>query len=167
MKQEYQSLAASIENTTFAYQDYKVKDDCGTILPISHYYLTTTYKDLIITIENELGNHSLGKVQLDIKGYQLPDFKITTRNHFINLFSRKKEMLKIECRNPSFRHFLYSIVNSSGLEKTAKKHSFQPTISLSKNRLCIQTIYHLQFEDKTAAVKALIDFHKKLIDYLK
>lgn len=67
-----------------------------------------------------------------------------------------------------FKLFLHYATESSNLEKIAKENTFEPKITSvkEKNIQFIKTQYSLQFEDKLGGLKALIEFHKLLIDKL-
>ena len=97
----------------------------------------------------------------------LPIFTITNINHLVNLFLRKKQILKVDCSNESFKHYLQNLLIETNLEKIAKDNLFEPKISskIEGENLVIETIYHLEFEEKIEALKALIEFYKKLISY--
>lgn len=167
MKALYENISNKIENSTFSYSDYKVDGDGFSILPISIYSLVVDYKGSAICVENELGNHNIGKVELLLEGKRLPEFRITNTNHFVNIFLRRKIILKVECKNNLFKKFLEQKLTETGLEKLAKDNLFEPEIFnlFERNKMKIVTKYHLQFEDKTGVIKPLISFYKSLIDY--
>lgn len=149
-------------------KDFKVSSLLGSFLPISQYTIEVKHKDYVIKIENELGNHNLGKVVLCLNQHSIPDFKITAIEHFFNLFLRRKNLLQINCKLLDFKQKLEDIVEQSNLNKIANTNSFEPTIRTykEKNIQFIKTDYSLQFEDKIGAIDALIHFHKLLLDTL-
>ncbi len=166
MQNEYKAVADSYENAIFSFNDFKVGGVGGSRMIISEYHIEIPHKSMIIKVSNELGNHNLGKVDLILNNCNFYNFEITSRNHFMSLFSRKKEMLNIECSNNIFKKTLQNIAITSGLEKVAKQNAFEPhiTSNYTNGKWIISTKYHLEFEDKLGALKALIDFHKLIID---
>ncbi|WCM40952.1 hypothetical protein MG290_08245 [Flavobacterium sp. CBA20B-1] len=168
MQNEYKALADSYKNALFSFTDYKVGGIGGSKLPISEYIIEVTYKNMTIKMRNELGNYNLGTVDLILSNCNFHSFEITSRNHFMSLFSRKKEMLKISCNNLSFRNTLQETVINCGLEKIAKQNAFEPHIvsSYKDGKWKVASKYHLEFEDKIGAANALIDFYKLLIDFV-
>ena len=166
MQNEYKALADSYENAIFSFNDFKVGGVGGSRMTISEYHIEIPYKNMIINVSNELGNHNLGKVDVTLSNCNFHSFEITSRNHFMSLFSRKKEMLKISCTNNTFKNTLQNTAIASGLEKIAKQNAFEPHIAsnYTNGKWNVSTKYHLEFEDKIGALKALIDFHKLLID---
>ena len=96
MKLLFEKLAEELENTTFKCEDYIVEGAGFSNLPISVYSLEVIYNQNKIIIENELGNHNFGKVEMVLKDKNLPEFEITNVNHFVNLFLRVLTPIKQE-----------------------------------------------------------------------
>ncbi|MDH1883781.1 MULTISPECIES: hypothetical protein [Empedobacter] len=157
----------SYDDAIFYNNDAKVDGTIGAKLHLSYYYIDIPYKNCLIYVEQELGNHNLGKIRVTLDKISLPIFTITNINHLVNLFLRKKQILKVDCSNESFKHYLQNLLIETNLEKIAKDNLFEPKISskIEGENLVIETIYHLEFEEKIEALKALIEFYKKLISY--
>ena len=162
MKPLFENLATELENTTFSYQDYYNPN-----LPMTIYSMETNYKGNSIRTKNEFGNHNLGNIDLILNDKKLPEFEVTSTNHFVNLFLRKKEMLTVESRNITFKKFVEKKLRESNLQQIAKENSFEPRITNKHIHFDshINTLYHLQFSDKIGAIKAIINFYKHLIEY--
>ncbi|MFD2909614.1 hypothetical protein ACFSX9_12825 [Flavobacterium ardleyense] len=167
MKIIFEKLADEIQNATFSYEDFNVLGKGFSRLTISTYLLEVSYKGNYIRIKNEFGNHNLGTVELIIKNRTLPEFEIKSGNHFFNLFLPKRKMINVYCKNYAFKKFLEKKLIDSKLEQIAQNNLFEPKITNNTFEFnsTIQTLYHLEFEDKIGALKALINFHKELIDY--
>lgn len=168
MIEQYASLAASFKGAEFRYEDKKVKGHLGSFLPITHYYIHYTYKGYLIEAKNELGNFNLGTVTVDLKQNDLPDFKITATDQFTNLFLRRKNILKVQCKDSIYKSKLIEYSIASELEKIAKENSFEPTIYPKHNigQQLMITSYSLQLEDKIGALKAIFNFYMHIIDDL-
>lgn len=169
MEKQYQKLAESFERSTFDFMDKKVvgnTNHVNSIIHISVYNLNIEYKNTNIEIRNELGNHNLGKINCILPSNKIPPFKITTNNHFYNLFFKKKTLFKVRCENENFKSNLEQFLVNSGMNEIAKESSFQPTIQLiyKDKQAFLQTDYHLEFDDKIGALHALIYFYQNLID---
>ena len=167
MKLLFEKLAEELENTTFKCEDYIVEGAGFSNLPISVYSLEVIYNQNKIIIENELGNHNFGKVEMVLKDKNLPEFEITNVNHFVNLFLRKKNMFNVKSSNLTFKKYLEEKLIDSNLEQIAKDNLFEPKITNKKLKFDshITTIYHLEFPDKIGAIKVIVKFYKYLIDY--
>jgi hypothetical protein len=145
--------------------DTKVAGHIGSFIAISKYRIELEHKNYLIEIDNELGNHNLGSVRMDLHGQHIPSFKISTRNHFLNLLTRKKEMLKISTNDYVFKSKIEQAIQESKLEEIAQKNSFEPEISLKSmnGQPYLETIYSLQFEDKIGGLQAIVDFYKLMV----
>ena len=165
MLEELKLLYGNTENTDFYFEDKKVAGLSGSYISITTYFINIKHKNFLIRIVNELGNYNMGTVEVNLNQNYIPDFEITTRNHFINLFLRHKSMLKIKCDTSNYKQMLIEIASEARLEKITKENSFEPKIYTikDKNSQYIKTEYSLQFEDKIGAIEALIDFYKLLI----
>ena len=119
-------------------------------------------------VKFELGNHNICELTTDLEQKFVPDFEISSRNHFVNLFLRKKNMLMVKSNISSYKEFITQCVLDSDLESIAKKNAFEPLIKSykEKNIQHIKTEFSLRFDDKVEALKASINFNKLLIDNL-
>lgn len=145
--------------------DTKVTGHIGSFIGISKYQIELEHKNYLIEIDNELGNQNLGSVRMDLQGQHIPSFKISTRNHFLNLLTLKKEMLKISTNDSVFKSKIEQAIKHSKLEEIAQKNSFEPEISLKfmNSKPYLETNYSLQFEDKIGGLQAIVDFYKSII----
>ncbi|MFA7445943.1 MAG: hypothetical protein WCY89_08350 [Flavobacteriaceae bacterium] len=166
MRIQYENISKEIENSKFSYSDYKVDSPGFSKIAASIYNLHVNYKEHIIYVKNELGHQNLGRVEVQLDK-RLPEFKISNTNHFVNLFLRKKNILKVTCKNHSFKKFLEQKLIELNLEKIAKESLFEPEIYnvFERNAMKIITTYHLQFDNKTAPIQPLVNLYKSLIDY--
>lgn len=142
--------------------DTKVAGNLGSFIAISKYQIEIEYQKYLIEIDNELGNYNLGVIRMDLQGQHLPYFKISTRNHFVNLLTRKNEMLKISAHDSIFKSKIEQAIKESKLEEIAQKSSFEPeiTLKLIEDRPYLETNYSLQFDDKIGGLQAIVDFYK-------
>lgn len=168
MKEKYKEFASKIADCEFTYNDFKISGRIlGSKVFASLYELKISYKDHFIFVRNELGQSNMGKIVAVLKHANFPDFEITTRNHFTKLFSGDKSTFRIKCDNDSLANYIRQRIGMCNLEQIAKDNLFEPKIytSLHENKTEIITDYHLEFEDKTGALTALVSFYKSLVDY--
>ena len=138
----------------------------GTSVPMTKFNLKVPYKNHEIEIVNELGNYNLGHITLNLNQRYIPDFEITAIEHIFNLFLRRKDLLKIKCKDASFKARIEQLSTETGLQDIARNNSFEPKIKAfkDKNLQFLHTDYSLQFDDKVGGLRALILFYQRIID---
>lgn len=155
------------EDAEFLLDNRKYAGGRGSNVHVSVYELKINYKNHLIFVRNELGNSNLGKIHCELKEFSIPIFEITNRSHFWRLFNRKSNILKIACENQVFSSQLQQILLDTKLEKIGQDNLFEPKIYNADDNGIMNLFcdYHLEFEDKEGALRALINFYKSLIDY--
>ncbi|RYM34242.1 hypothetical protein ERX46_09820 [Brumimicrobium glaciale] len=169
MIDQYKVLTESFKGAQLQHQESKVKViGTGVFITVSKFTVTVPYKNHHIVVFNEYGTSNVATVKMKIKKGFIPEFEITARNHWKNLFSRRKNYFDIACSNSQFKNYLQEELIKSGMEQIAKENLFEPTIKVERivGAQCINTEYHLQLNDKIGAVKALIDFYTEIVDQL-
>lgn len=168
MKEIFEQIASQIPDCELNIADSKIHGRrIGSRISVSVYELKFYYNTHLIIIKNELGLSNMGKICTVLNRPNIPDFEITTRDHFSKLFSRNKATFKIKCKDSLFSDFIQRKINLSMLEKIAEDNLFEPKIHTCVSGLEMEIItdYHLEFKDKMGALSALIHFYKSLIDY--
>ena len=160
-------LSKTLDNCKANVVHQKFASSPGAKVHISIYELFYVYKNHQIELVYELGNHDLAKVEVNLSSDRIPSFQITNNSHFSRLFFSKRNMLKVECKNPQFKKFLEEILITTGLEQIARDNLFEPRIvtEIIKNEHKIALGFYLGFEDKIGVVIPLLEFYKHLIDY--
>lgn len=169
MVEQYKLLTESFKGAQLQHHESKVKViGTGVFVTVSEFKISVPYKKHIIVIENEYGNPVSGKVKMKIEKGLILDFKITAQSHLRNLFSIKKKWFIVDCNNTQFQFQLKESLIHSGMETIAKENLFEPNIYLEsiEGEQFMFTVYHLQLKDKIGAVKALIEFYRKIVDLL-
>ena len=142
----------------------------GTRIFVYHYFLKIAYKNHIINITNELGNHNMGKIEMAIIPTEnISEFIITSRSIYVRLFNKKLNILKVECKDSTFNKYLQDLLFSTNLENLARENRFQPQISCSLNQskdMLLTTDYHLEFNSKKDVLLSLIKFYKAIVTHL-
>lgn len=147
-------------------EEKKVSGRLGSFIPISTYFINKEYRGYSIEIKMELGNHNLCEMNLRMNQNYIPDFEITSIDHFMNLFLRKKNILSIKTKDRNYKEFLLQATIQSNLENIAKQNSFEPKIFSikEKNIQFVKAVYSLQLDDKVGALRAMLEFYKLIID---
>ena len=96
------------------------------------------------------------------------NFSIETKNHFLSLFSKKKETFKVKSENLSLIDFIELNKNFLLLKEIAKKTKFEPFIegTVKNDYYSITVEYSLLFTERRDVLRPLINFYKELMDYL-
>ncbi|MBS7333462.1 hypothetical protein [Faecalibacter bovis] len=167
INEKLKDLAKKFE-AELSHQDIKVSGIVGRYVRISIYRLKIPYKGYEIQVKFELGNHNICEIKTALNQKYIPDFEITSRNHFINLFLGKKNMLIVKSDDTNYEEFLLQSTLNSGLESIAKENSFEPNIYAIKERNIqhLNAEYSLQLKDKIGSLEATIKFYKLIIDNL-
>ena len=167
INEKLEDLAKKLE-AELSHEDIKVSGVVGSYVRISIYRLKIHYKGYELQVKFELGNHNMCEIKTVLDQKYIPDFEITSRNHFINLFLRKKNMLIVKSDDSNYKEFLLQSTFKSGLDSIAKENSFEPKIYAikEKNIQHLNSEYSLQFEDKVGALESTINFYKLIIDNL-
>jgi hypothetical protein len=161
---------AKEENGNFIQTDITSRNGLmGNSFPQSDYDLEIDYNGHQILIHNTLGPSSVGSVEMMVSSQvgQI-DFKLTTKNHFAALFSRKKEMIKISCKNLDFKEFLLGLKELDDLHHIIQEVAFEPVLTCIPeiDGIVIRTEYHLAFEERREVLRPLIAFYKALANKL-
>jgi hypothetical protein len=168
MKEVFAAVAEQ-EKGEFDFTEAVFNGHRGSKVFVTYYRLELDYKGNIITINYELGNHNMAKIELEIKNTEvIPQFLVTNRSQYYRLLYRKANILKVECDDVFFKRFIKGLFYSTGLELIARDNLFEPRIrtSLTDNGIKILvTDFNVAFSDKKDALLALIDFYKCIVDY--
>ncbi|NDI98345.1 hypothetical protein GWA97_04585 [Flavobacterium sp. LaA7.5] len=169
MREVFAAIAKQ-ENGEFKVTDATYNGFRGAKVFVSYYHLETDYKMHRISIDYEMGNHNMAKIEMQLlPGEAIPELSITNRSHYYRLFYRKANILKVESTNITFKRYVENLLFSTNLEMLARENLFQPKMvtSLNENRTkSFITEFHLAFENKRDVLYALIAFYKGIIDSL-
>ena len=137
-------------------------------ITVMKFYLQHNQTNIDVTYE--FGNHNVAEFNFDLyPTRKIPEFKVTTKDHFLRIFGFNKEIWKIKSENQLLIASLNVYLNKSGMTDLTKKVAFLPIIT-GKNingKFNCNTKFHLGFEDKEESFKQNIAFQKILIDKLK
>ncbi len=166
LKTEFEKIAIE-EGASLTIQDEKIDFGGGVRSPNLIFSLTLEYRGRTINISNSTGTYFVGRIDCIISNSKESfEFEMTTRSHFSNLFSRKKDQFKLVSQNINVEVFLGNSVGLSKLKTIAKNTLFEPTIFGQNvgNTFQLITEYHLQFSDWPQVIQPLILFYKEFID---
>lgn len=128
------------------------------------------YNETDIYANYEFGHQHMANFKFDLNSTRkIPEFIISTKNHFLRLFGFNKEIWKIQSEDHFTIAFLKDYLNKSGMTDLSKKAAFIPTITgkYQNGIFNCETVFHLGFDDKEESFKPNMDFQKILIDKLK
>ena len=166
---EILAAVAEQEKGDFDFTEAMFNGFRGSKVFVTYYRLKLDYKGNTITINYELGNHNMAKIEMEIKNTEaIPEFLVNNRSQYYRLLYRKANILKIECNDVVFKKFIEELFFSTNLELIARDNLFEPKIrcSLTDNGLkTLVTDFNVAFSDKKGALLALIDFYKSIVDY--
>lgn len=163
---EFKDIAKQL-GATLHFSEDKIDIGGGARSPHCVFLLNLNYKGRTIKIKNATGTYFYGYVQSIILDRQSSkEFKLTTKSHFSNLFSRKKDRFKIQTSSNDIKTFIQTSESVLELRQIAQKDVFEPTIiginSNGKYELIIE--YSLQFNDWPEVIIPIVDFYKAFID---
>ncbi|MEM5566330.1 hypothetical protein WNY78_14505 [Psychroserpens sp. AS72] len=163
---EFEDIAEQL-GATLHFSENKINIGGGVISPNCVFLLNLNYKGRTIKIKNATGTYFYGNVQSVILNRQSSlEFQLTTKSHFTNLFSRKKDRFKIQTSSNDIKTFIQTSESILGLRQITQKDVFEPTIiginSNGKYELLIE--YSLQFNDWPEAIIPIVNFYKAFID---
>ena len=168
MIKTYFKEIAERENGKFYFKDENVVIHItGARTPNVIFQIKFKYKGNKIVIKNRTGTNYIGSIICDFTSHlQIVEFKINSRSHLSNLFTRKKSRFIILCENKNFVHFLNTNMAFKKLSEIANKTNFTPEVDCIKKDKSgkITTNYHLEFDDWTQVIEPMIDFYKNIID---
>lgn len=169
MEDVFKAIANEI-GCEYSKKDEKYLLPTGSSLPISTYKLTVSHKGNTFWLKNTFGNSDRGELELYLpKLSGRSEFEITTKSHFMTLFSKKKQRLNISCEDETIVYILTRALNASWLNEYLQKAAFDPYIKGENvdGKFRIRTEYHLIFEGKHEVIKPLINFYKTLIEEIR
>ncbi|WP_196890133.1 hypothetical protein [Aureivirga sp. CE67] len=141
----------------------------GRKLSVNDYYLEIEHQNSVIFLCYELANQSMAKVTVEVElNHFKENFEISTRSHFQRLFVKNKSPWKINCPNAEFKKKLLTILDKNELSDFAQKTSFEPIIYGKRafNKIKIETKFSLAFENKENSIIPVINYHKRMIEFL-
>ena len=148
---------------------YTVNGKVGAKIPISVYTLTLNYRNIVINLNFELGNHNLAEVKfIFYTKATIPSFDLETKDHFSRLFSFKKAPWNIKSKNEVITAKIIQLLAATGLTKIANEVAFEPHITAlqSNKEFQFTTRFYLGFAYKEKTIAPVLEFHKGVIDYL-
>ncbi len=161
---------AKIYDCKFKKEKYPIKGALGYKVHTTIFKYQLTHNKTEIEINYEFGDYNIAEFEFELKSTRkIPEFNISTKNHFLRIFGLKKEIWKIKSENQLMIDSLNEYLNKSGMTDLSKKVAFIPTI-IGKNikgKYNCNTKFHLGFEEKEESFKQNIEFQKILIDKLK
>ena len=169
MKTVFENVAKELQCT------YECKDDKYTgfnrsLATVSTHQLSIEYKDCIIDVQYEFGKTNLAEIKTTIKSDQrLFGFSVRSGNHFVRLFTKKGEMLKVKTENKGLKVEILKLLKDNNLEKMANDTAFEPEIDSKflDGHYIIDTKFYLGFDNKEDSIIPIVNFYKGMIDYLK
>ena len=158
---------AEIENASFVYNDKNIAIGGGVSSPKVQYQLKIPYNDNTIIIYHETGTAYFATLFCKFKTKQTSlDFTLSTKSHFMRLFSKKKPSFKIQTENINITRFLNNSNTIKELSVIADQRNFTPYIvgKYANDSYTLSIKYHLEFDDWTDPVSPFIQFYKDFID---
>lgn len=156
------------ENAVFNQVANKFHGDIGTFVHTSTYTLECNYRNVQISMKNELGHQNIGTVfcQLETQPNNC-EFTIDTRSTLFQLFNRNKSALKFAGSNQQLQNFIEVNEAFEALNSRAKEDRFEPQITGQNvnGSYQISCTYHLVFNNKEMVISPFIRFFKVLIDF--
>ena len=168
IESEFKKLAEK-EKCEYKVKNFVVDGSIGSKLPISIYTINLLYTDIVLEIKFELGNSNIAESKFQIiASKNLPNFELVTRSHFSRLFFKSEQIWEIVCYDSEFKKVILNFLNVSGLNEIAKKEAFEPIIEGNyKNGIYSFSIkYYLGFNEKEKSLFPIVEFQKKIIDFL-
>lgn len=161
---------ATEENATLEILEKVLDTGDGSRLPYYVYLMHLTYKGASIKFINNVGTQFYGYVTCDFQEtLKNLDFEITTRSHFISLFKKNNERIKLITKSAKVNSFLKQSSAFRELTKISNHTAFEPWL-IGQNiddKYNITTKYSLQFEGWKQSIRPMLRFQKELIDYFK
>ena len=129
--------------------------------------LDIPYRDHKIEVRYSLSNDQSAIIKCNISlGHTLSTFRISNRSHYLRLFNRRLDILKIDCKDEKFGICIREKLQDTGLEQLARKTQFEPSIEgeMNENAYMLVTSYYLGFSEKEEVLSMIIEFYKLVID---
>jgi len=130
--------------------------------------LEIPYRNNLIQVVYKLADNHFAILTCNLKvNNKLPAFQVTNRSHYARIFNKKKNILKVACKDSDFTKFIVRKFDSLGIEEIARNFQFEPSIVGDKiaGNYEIKTTFHLAFQEKKNILRPLIKFYKSLIDF--
>ena len=166
LENKLQEMAAKY-NSRLETKTEKVSATLGSVMTITTYSLNLIYNTQNINCVLEFGNSNMAEFPTEISiSRVIPDFTISTIDHFTRLFTFSKKIWKINCVDDLYKKQLTLFLNQSGLTPLEEKEAFEPTIAgLVNDRLLKLNIkYYLGFDQKEKSIGPAIEFFKIMIN---
>ena len=159
---------ANLYGCRFSKEKFELDSTFGFKADMTVMNLQYNYTD--INASYEFGNHNIAEFNFDLDTTRnIPEFEVTTVEHFFRIFSLFKNPWKIKSKNRLTTASVNDCLNKSGMTDFARKVAFSPTITgkYLNGRFNCKTQFHLGFDDKEESFKPSMEFQKILIDRLR
>ena len=154
----------------YSHVDSKVPGQLGAFVHITKHDLKINHNDCIIEMNYDFGNSNTANFKINLQPYKIiPDFKLTTIDHFMKLILFKKQNWIIKCDDSTLNNAIQKLLHEHKLIDWIKKTAFEPEIKgiMIEKKYTIDTFFSLNYEGKTKSIKTILEFHKGLIDMLQ
>ncbi|MCH2229160.1 MAG: hypothetical protein MK105_02355 [Crocinitomicaceae bacterium] len=156
------------ENGSFLHQKEKFQNIIeGSFMERDVYILDLEHNRHKIHIRNTMGPTAVGNFKVVLPNFSRKiKFSISGKNHFVALFTGKKDMLNIKCNDSAIEGLIRSSHEFNQIHDLAKQYAFEPEImaDMEQGVFQITADYHLAFKEREEALRPLIRFFKFLID---
>ncbi len=157
------------DQVTYINRSFNVNGFQGARVPISIYYLTINVGGHLLELRYDFGNHNIAEIELAVKtDVRVPEISIETRSHLQRLLSSKKNIWNIRCKNKTVKTLINEMLDESGLTSTAENEAFEPNVKseYKNSTFYLKTFHSLGFNYKEKSIKPIIEFHKKVIEFI-
>ena len=168
-KREFQKIADSYHGEYFVKEEI-VGGIGGSDLPLSHHCIIVPHQGKNIYFNMEFGGTAFGEVKTEINQWDRSKrFELTKKDAFMLLLSKVKKSLWVKSESELVNRTVEAKLKETGLENIASETLFEPKMSFKEEgrNTLIEMTFSMAFKDKEKAIVPIIEFMKKLVEYLK
>jgi hypothetical protein len=168
MKEVFREIAKK-ENGKLFIKDEIVSMGMGERSPNAIYTIRLLYRDVEITVLNEVGTTAIGTITCQFPfDIDVPIFELETRSNFFTLFRGQQNRFRITCKNTKFRNYLWEQISNPDILNFVKKYQFEPYLECRESigEKTMKTEYNLLFEDWPIVISPLLNLNKRIIDWV-
>jgi hypothetical protein len=136
----------------------------------SHYKLLIPYKKETLSLEYMVGAQHTASMSIIVEEItEKCAFEVTTRSHFMSLFSGKANKVQVKSENLDLKRMIESNEHFLEMKRLIQNSRFEPLIfgKYTRDGYLMKTEYHLVFPKRTQEIHSLIHFHQALIDFVE
>lgn len=148
---------------------FKVPGQLCSFVFISKHILNLRYRDCAINLVYDFGNSDVANIKFEYPCNQkIPDFKLTTIDHFYKLLFFRANKVSISCESSNFKNEIISLLKQHNLSAFINKTAFEPNIEgkTENNKYSVRTKFSLNYEDHVSSIQPILEFHLGFIDVL-